>query len=256
MGIALNLEHQPQTSKPMRPSCRESQYARPGPAPITAGQAQPRGADVHIDVASAQVRSAFELAAIRADGPSTIGSPIRIPGPYGTVARIVWPRNGGRRNEDADPPGRNPGAQYDIPDDPPNGTTEWRVTYQVAYRLRLRCRGFRQNSSPTASHWRTSVRPGNRPEAMMDQQHGMCLAESLIAPYPEIDEADLVERERPKEWPIGRLNRAWSDRLAPENGSRDASTAGRGHPRHDETPALTGIPWHARRNSNPQPPDP
>lgn len=124
-------------------------------------------------------------------------------------------------------PGRIPGAHYEIPGDLSIGATERRVSYQVAYRLRMRCRGSRQNSSPTASHWRTFVRPGNRPEAMMDQQHGMCLAESLIAPFPEIDEADLGERERPEEWPIGRLNRAWSDRLAPENGSQGLASAWR-----------------------------
>ncbi len=167
--------------------------------------------------------------------------PIRIPGPYGTVARIVWPRNGGQRNEDADPPGRIPGAHYDIPGDPPSGTTVRRVPYQFAYRLCLRCGGSRQNSSPTASDGRTSVRPENRPEAMVDPQHGRCLVESPIAPFPEINEAALVERERPGEWPIGHLNRAWSGRLAPENGSQDPAAASRGHPPRDETPALAGI---------------
>jgi len=46
-----------------------------GTAPMTIGGAVLRGATISIDVASAQVRSAFELAAIQADGDSSIDSP-------------------------------------------------------------------------------------------------------------------------------------------------------------------------------------
>lgn len=46
-----------------------------GTAPVTVHGASLRGADVVITVASAQVRTAFALAALQADGPSTIDSP-------------------------------------------------------------------------------------------------------------------------------------------------------------------------------------
>ncbi|MEN8235009.1 MAG: 3-phosphoshikimate 1-carboxyvinyltransferase [Actinomycetota bacterium] len=46
-----------------------------GTAPITVGHARVSQADVSIEVASAQVRTAFELAALGGTGPSTIDSP-------------------------------------------------------------------------------------------------------------------------------------------------------------------------------------
>lgn len=95
-----------------------------GTAPITTGGAELRGSDVTIDVASAQVRSAFELAAIQAEGVSTIDSP----GGYrdhterwlevfglgvsdGTLTRIT--------------PGPVPATRYELPGDPSSAANVW-----------------------------------------------------------------------------------------------------------------------------------
>ena len=96
-----------------------------GSGPITTGAAVLRAADVEIEVASAQVRSAFELAAIHGDGRSSINSPagyrdhterwlesfgLGDPGD-GTRMEII--------------PGRIPGARYDIPGDPSSAAYLW-----------------------------------------------------------------------------------------------------------------------------------
>ena len=95
-----------------------------GTAPITTGAAELHGADVAIDVASAQVRSAFEFAAIQADGPSTIDGPggfrdhterwlaaFELAESEGTRTRIT--------------PGPVPGAQYLLPGDPSSAAYVW-----------------------------------------------------------------------------------------------------------------------------------
>lgn len=95
-----------------------------GTAPIITGEASLRGADITIDIASAQVRSAFELAAIQADGVSTIDSPdgfrdhterwlaaFGLADSKGTMTRII--------------PGPVPGAQYDLPGDPSSAAYVW-----------------------------------------------------------------------------------------------------------------------------------
>jgi len=96
-----------------------------GTAPLTVGGEQLSGADVTIDVASAQVRTAFELAAIQASGPSTIQSPSGYRDHTerwleafglaergeGTMTRVV--------------PGRIPGARYDVPGDPSSAAYLW-----------------------------------------------------------------------------------------------------------------------------------
>ncbi|MGB5169079.1 MAG: 3-phosphoshikimate 1-carboxyvinyltransferase [Acidimicrobiia bacterium] len=95
-----------------------------GTAPIATGAADLHGADVAIDVASAQVRSAFEFAAIQADGPSTIDSPggfrdhterwlaaFELAESEGTRTRIT--------------PGPVPGAQYLLPGDPSSAAYVW-----------------------------------------------------------------------------------------------------------------------------------
>ena len=95
-----------------------------GTAPITTGAANLHGADVAIDVASAQVRSAFELAAIQSAGPSTIDGPggfrdhterwlaaFGLAESDGTLTRIT--------------PGSVPGARYDLPGDPSSAAYVW-----------------------------------------------------------------------------------------------------------------------------------
>ena len=95
-----------------------------GTAPITTGAANLHGADVAIDVASAQVRSAFELAAIQSVGPSTIDGPggfrdhterwlaaFGLAESDGTLTRIT--------------PGSVPGARYVLPGDPSSAAYVW-----------------------------------------------------------------------------------------------------------------------------------
>ncbi len=96
-----------------------------GTAPITTGRGSLVGADVSIDVASAQVRTAFELAAIQATGPSTIDSP---PGYRDHTERWLEAFGLGTADEGTKMrivPGRIPGARYDIPGDPSSAAYLW-----------------------------------------------------------------------------------------------------------------------------------
>jgi 3-phosphoshikimate 1-carboxyvinyltransferase len=95
-----------------------------GTAPIVTGDADIHAADVVIDVASAQVRSAFELAAIQADGPSTIDGP----GGFRDhterwLAAFGLAESDGTRTRIA--PGPIPGAQYNLPGDPSSAAYVW-----------------------------------------------------------------------------------------------------------------------------------
>lgn len=95
-----------------------------GRPPVTTGDGDLIGADVAIDVASAQVRSAFELAAVRAEGPSTISSP---PGFRDHTER--WLEAFGLGRADGTTfridPGVIPAAVYDIPGDPSSAAYLW-----------------------------------------------------------------------------------------------------------------------------------
>jgi len=95
-----------------------------GTAPVTVHGTGLHGADVVIDVASAQVRSAVELAAIQADGPSTVDSPA---GYRDHTER--WFATFGLGRSDGTvmhiDPGRIPGARYDIPGDPSSAAYLW-----------------------------------------------------------------------------------------------------------------------------------
>jgi 3-phosphoshikimate 1-carboxyvinyltransferase len=92
--------------------------------PVTTGGGPLVGADVVIDVASAQVRSAFELAAIRADGVSTIASP---PGFRDHTER--WLETFGLGMADGISfriePGPVPATDFDIPGDPSSAAYVW-----------------------------------------------------------------------------------------------------------------------------------
>ena len=95
-----------------------------GTAPLTTGAADLHGADVEIDVASAQVRSAFELAAIQADGASTIDGP----GGFRDhterwLAAFGLAETDGTRTRIT--PGSVPGAQYLLPGDPSSAAYVW-----------------------------------------------------------------------------------------------------------------------------------
>lgn len=103
-----------------------------GTAPITTGGASLVGADVVIDVASAQVRTAFELAAIQADGASTIESPA---GYRDHTERWLETFGLGTVDEGTKmriAPGRIPGARYDIPGDPSSAAYLWASAALVA----------------------------------------------------------------------------------------------------------------------------
>lgn len=95
-----------------------------GTAPMTVGAATLYGADTAIDVASAQVRSAFELAAIQAEGASSIDSPA---GYRDHTERWLEEfglgTSHGTRMEIN--PGPVPGASYAIPGDPSSAAYVW-----------------------------------------------------------------------------------------------------------------------------------
>ena len=95
-------------------------------APITiAGLARPRAADVDIPMASAQVRTAFSLAAIRADGESTITSPA---GFRDHTERWLEAMGLGKRESGTTfriLPGEVPAYNYVIPGDPSSAAFLW-----------------------------------------------------------------------------------------------------------------------------------
>ncbi|MCL1598170.1 MAG: 3-phosphoshikimate 1-carboxyvinyltransferase, partial [Actinomycetia bacterium] len=94
--------------------------------PIKVGRcARPRGASFTIPIASAQVRTAFELAALGADGPSSIDSP---PGFRDHTER--WLEAVGRGSWSSPTaftidPGPLPAARYEIPGDPSSAAYLW-----------------------------------------------------------------------------------------------------------------------------------
>jgi 3-phosphoshikimate 1-carboxyvinyltransferase len=96
-----------------------------GTAPLTTGRGSLHGADVTIDVASAQVRTAFELAAIQADGPSTIDSPAGYRDHTERWLEAFGLGTAGDGTKMQVSPGRLPGARYDIPGDPSSAAYLW-----------------------------------------------------------------------------------------------------------------------------------
>ena len=96
-----------------------------GTAPITTGNGSLHGADVRIDVASAQVRTAFELAAIQADGLSTIDSPAGYRDHTERWLEAFGLGTVGEGTKMRISPGRIPGARYDIPGDPSSAAYLW-----------------------------------------------------------------------------------------------------------------------------------
>jgi 3-phosphoshikimate 1-carboxyvinyltransferase len=97
-----------------------------GTAPITVtGADGPTAADVDIPTASAQVRSAFSLAALRADGESTITSP---PGFRDHTERWLEAMGLGVRESSTTfrvYPGEVPAFDYVIPGDPSSAAFLW-----------------------------------------------------------------------------------------------------------------------------------
>jgi 3-phosphoshikimate 1-carboxyvinyltransferase len=95
-----------------------------GLPPVITGGGELVGADVVIDVASAQVRSAFELAAVRAEGSSTISSP---PGYRDHTERWLEALGLGRSDDTVFriDPGPIPPQRYDIPGDPSSAAYLW-----------------------------------------------------------------------------------------------------------------------------------
>ena len=96
-----------------------------GTAPLVIEGGGLIGADVAIDVASAQVRTAFELAAIQAEGPSTIRSPRG----YRDHTERWLETFGLASTEEGErtriTPGRIPAAAYTIPGDPSSAAYLW-----------------------------------------------------------------------------------------------------------------------------------
>lgn len=97
-----------------------------GYAPIAVGgSSDVRAADIAIPHASAQVRSAFELAALAADGPSWIDSPAGFRDHterwLSAVGRGAWESETRYRID----PGPLPPARYDVPGDPSSAAFLW-----------------------------------------------------------------------------------------------------------------------------------
>ncbi len=97
-----------------------------GTAPLRVGGAgSPKPASTSIDVASAQVRTAFELAALTLDGESTIDSP---PGFRNHTERWLAAVGRGRWVSETAftvDPGPLPPARYDVPGDPSSAAYLW-----------------------------------------------------------------------------------------------------------------------------------
>jgi 3-phosphoshikimate 1-carboxyvinyltransferase len=96
-----------------------------GLPPITTGGGELHGADVAIDLASAQVRSAFELAAIQAEGSSTIVGPS---GFRDHTERWLEAFGLGERLDDSAfrvDPGPVPPTEYELPADPSSAAYLW-----------------------------------------------------------------------------------------------------------------------------------
>jgi 3-phosphoshikimate 1-carboxyvinyltransferase len=97
-----------------------------GTAPIrVTGASPPRAADVDIPMASAQVRSAFQLAALNGDGESTIASPA---GYRDHTERWLETMGLGRREAGSTfrvLPGEVPAFDYSIPGDPSSAAFLW-----------------------------------------------------------------------------------------------------------------------------------
>lgn len=97
-----------------------------GTPPVSVRAPSPlRGTDVVIDLASAQVRSAFALAALQAEGPSSIDGP---PGFRDHTER--WFEHFGLGHRTSDTrfvvlPGPVPAVDYDLPGDPSSAAFLW-----------------------------------------------------------------------------------------------------------------------------------
>ncbi len=123
-----SLERRPMTRliEPLRALGGIIDTTDTGTAPLTVGgSTHPWGASVTIPIASAQVRTAFELAALGANGPSTIDSP---PGFRDHTER--WLEAVGRGSWSSPTaftidPGPLPAARYEIPGDPSSAAYLW-----------------------------------------------------------------------------------------------------------------------------------
>lgn len=95
-------------------------------APVTVSASQPLiGADVVVPLASAQVRTAFALAALQAQGSSTVTSP---PGYRDHTERWLEALGLGERTEGTTfriDPGPVPTARYQVPGDPSSAAYLW-----------------------------------------------------------------------------------------------------------------------------------
>ena len=96
-----------------------------GLPPVTTGGEDLRGASATIALPSAQVRSAFQLAALQAEGSSTIDGP---PGFRDHTERLLESFGLGEKLEGAAfrvDPGPIPATEYDIPSDPSSAAYLW-----------------------------------------------------------------------------------------------------------------------------------
>ena len=123
---SLSMRPMGRLVEPLRSLGGHIEVSERGSAPLhVGGVSAPHAATISIDVASAQVRSSFELAALAASGPSTIDSPA---GFRDHTER--WLEAAGRGSWSSDTmfridPGPLAPARYDIPGDPSSAAYLW-----------------------------------------------------------------------------------------------------------------------------------
>ncbi|MGI9529491.1 MAG: 3-phosphoshikimate 1-carboxyvinyltransferase, partial [Acidimicrobiia bacterium] len=97
-----------------------------GTAPLTVGGATAaHGADVSIDIASAQVRTAFAFAALTADGDSSIDSPTGFRDHTERWLEAVGRGEWASKSRFVIHPGPLPAARFEVPGDPSSAAYLW-----------------------------------------------------------------------------------------------------------------------------------
>jgi 3-phosphoshikimate 1-carboxyvinyltransferase len=122
---SLSRRPMERVARPLRALGATVQPTADGTAPVDVSGGYLRGCRVEIDVASAQVRSAFELAAVQAEGESAITSP---PGYRDHTERMLEAMGRGDRlsaTEFRIVPGPIPPERYDVPGDPSSAAFLW-----------------------------------------------------------------------------------------------------------------------------------
>ena len=122
---SLSRRPMQRVAHPLRRLGADVELSSGGQAPIRVTGGDLVGVDIEIDIASAQVRSAFELAAVQAAGESLISSP---PGYRDHTERMLEAYGRGKRISGETfrvIPGPIPRARYEVPGDPSSAAFLW-----------------------------------------------------------------------------------------------------------------------------------